>query len=154
MRSNKDNPLTEEELKNVFRNEFYTINDERYFPKGERTERISRITNNETGGESIIMEEIETKVKRFISRFVTKGESENVFSNGCCYWFAYILFERFKTDADVEIVYNCVDNHFATKVDGVIYDVTGEIDATNWVSWDDYADDLHKERIIRDCVNF
>ena len=104
------------------------------------------------------------KVMRFIARFTQCGRNQGVieaFTSGCCYWFAYILLERFyDIDAwneDVELMYDQVENHFGCRIDGVVYDITGDVtDKYNWETWISVVnkDELHAERIIRDCVDF
>lgn len=86
----------------------------------------------------------------FIKQFRDLG-AENCFSNGMCYWFAYILQARFSGD----IVYDEVENHFGCDIDGVIYDITGNVSSKyNWIPWAAYPkrDRLLYERILRDCI--
>ncbi len=104
------------------------------------------------------------KVIKFINRFTQGGRNQgtiDTFTCGCCYWFAQILFERFyDPDAwrdEVEIMYDQIINHFGCCIDDRIYDITGDVtDQYNWGTWISVAqmDELHTERIIRDCVNF
>ena len=96
---------------------------------------------------------MEDTVQSFLNRF--HGDATEVFTNGCCYWFALILFRRFIRDG-AEIVYDIIDNHFATKINGRVYDITGDItDKTHlWISWNEYKDTAHKDRISRDCIQF
>ena len=78
----------------------------------------------------------------------------DVFTNGCCYWFAYILHARFP---DSEIVYSDRFIHFATKINGIVYDIRGVVPSQDeYVSWEEFrkADETHADRIIRDCINF
>jgi hypothetical protein len=100
-------------------------------------------------------------VLRFIERFTNSGTKEEVidiFTNGCCYWFAKILFERFAdSDFSTHVVYDEVANHFGCYIDGAVYDITGDItDKYTWRSWYDvnHTDKLHAERISRDCIYF
>ena len=87
-------------------------------------------------------------INKFISEF--HGDSVEVFTQRCCYWFAYILAERFGG----RIKYDPINGHFATQVGGSIYDIQGEIeDPRMWIDWETYNDELHKSRITRDCVN-
>lgn len=46
------------------------------------------------------------------------------FTNGCCYWFAVILRQRFKG----KIVYDPVIGYFACKIGDAVYDIRGNID--------------------------
>lgn len=104
------------------------------------------------------------KVMGFINRFTQGGKNQgtiDTFTCGCCYWFAYILFERFyDPDAwheDVELMYDQIENHFGCRIDGAVYDITGDVtEEYKWETWISVinADELHAERIIRDCVEF
>lgn len=95
------------------------------------------------------------KVYSFINKFTDShnlADVEYIFTNGCCYWFAYILHARFPGST---IMYNALDNHFATLIDGVLYDITGEIqNNSKWIPWDDYSDTTHKNRITEYCIDF
>lgn len=91
------------------------------------------------------------KVIRFIEHFQNLGTIDT-FTNGCCYWFAKILEERFNG----EIMYNPVDNHFVTLIDGLLFDITGKLDNNeNWYQWDEYKklDELETKRIYKYCIN-
>lgn len=91
-------------------------------------------------------------IDNFIRRF--RGDAESVFTCGCCYWFSYILSERFWQDGAF-IVYDPVQNHFACRIGYGVYDITGDVtDKGKWMPWDTYPDAVEKERIINDCVNF
>lgn len=93
-------------------------------------------------------------VQDFLKRFHSASDIDTVFTSGCCYWFAYILFSRFiRTGAT--IMYDEIENHFGTKIDDKVYDVTGDVtDKYKWAPWDSITDDLHRQRIIRDCILF
>ena len=100
-------------------------------------------------------------VLNFINKFTLNGKRQEVietFTKGCCYWFAQILCERFyDTDAwnqDVEIVYDQLFGHFGCRIDGKVYDITGDV--TNQYQWSRLSDidDMRFERIFRDCINF
>lgn len=86
----------------------------------------------------------------FIKRF--SGDSVEVFTCGCCYWFAVILHERYKRST---IMYSPL-NHFGTKINGRIYDITGDVTDSypDWIAWDEYDDSTHKKRLIKQCINF
>lgn len=60
----------------------------------------------------------------FIERF--KG-SERTFLHGCCYWFAFILKERFGSEYPVEILHEPVEGHFVSRIGGRLYDVRGDV---------------------------
>ena len=72
------------------------------------------------------MIETEIAVARFTDRFTQNGTNEgviNCFTNGCCFWFASCLFERF-INSDPDIVYDVVANHFGCLIEGRVYDIT------------------------------
>lgn len=98
-----------------------------------------------------------SEVIGFINRFTSNGTNTKIietFLYGCCYWFAAILEQRFK-DFNAYIVYSVVDNHFATQIGDRVYDISGDItDKYKFIRWDEYDDDSHRKRILRDCVLF
>ena len=108
------------------------------------------------------------KVLRFINRFTNGGKNYgtiDTFKNGCCYWFAHILQERFYDpydwpgawSNDGEIMYDKVVNHFGCQIEGIVYDITGDVtDAYDWEPWVTVAqeDDVRFTRIVRDCIEF
>lgn len=90
----------------------------------------------------------------FLKRFHSSDNIDEVFQNGCCYWFAYILFARF-LKSGAFIVYDEVANHFGTKIGDRVYDITGDVtDKYSWKGWLGFSDERHKERIIHDCIMF
>lgn len=102
------------------------------------------------------------EVIAFINKFTNNGKRQEViecFTCGCCYWFAHILFERFY-DAmdwhpDTDIMYDEVANHFGCRIDGRIYDITGDV--TEQYHWEPSCvvaqrDELLWDRIVRDCI--
>lgn len=95
------------------------------------------------------------EIDRFISRFQTTSPSKNiieVFTCGCCYWFAHILCDRF---SGAKMMYDCIENHFATEINGRLYDITGDVTGKyHVIPWSEFEDELEKERIIKYCVNF
>lgn len=101
-------------------------------------------------------------VLMFIGRFSTDGNSTrneviDAFTHGCCYWFAYILVERFKNEYNSYIVIDYIANHFAASIDGRVYDITGEVPTMyNWEKWEDcYEDDINLyDYITKDCIMF
>ena len=94
---------------------------------------------------------------KFINTFKGKYKDEivYVFTNGQCYWFSFILKERFNG----EIWYVPVHNHFITKINERFYDITGEVIDTERLKlarvWSEYQqfDPLDYDRLVRDCVN-
>ncbi len=101
----------------------------------------------------------EEEILNFIKRFQNEGTIKT-FTEGCCYWFAKILSDRF-TFAEPEIFYNEKENHFATMIYFHLYDITGNLgdikNLPDWVSWYDYEDDgdeLVVDGLYRDCVFF
>lgn len=91
----------------------------------------------------------------FIKQFQELGAT-TCFSYGMCYWFAQILSQRF-ADQETEIVYDEIINHFAVKIDGRIYDITGEITHKtqyHWVNWEEFQlfDEALTKRLYRDCI--
>lgn len=94
-------------------------------------------------------------VAYFLKRFHFSENITQVFSNGCCYWFAKILYDRFAPTHGARIMYDEVENHFGTEISGRVYDITGDVtSAYSWIPWDDLWDPLLRSRIIRDCVLF
>ena len=90
------------------------------------------------------------EILAFIKHFQNDGTIK-AFTNGCCYWFAQILKERF----DGVIVYDPTDNHFATMIDGRIYDITGFLEIPGvFIEWREYqlTDPLESSRLYRDCI--
>ena len=108
-------------------------------------------------------EQLKTRetVLNFIARFTNQGKKTEVidtFSNGCCYWFASILWDRFCSDP-VYIVYDPIINHWACCIDYRIYDITGDITDNEEYRWEDwnrfmYQDTSLAKRLYRDCINF
>ena len=99
------------------------------------------------------------EVLMFIGRF-SHGTEEvragvyDCFLCGCCWWFAYILSIRFaKYKPDIMIDY--IQNHFGCKIDGIVYDITGDVtNDHNWKPWNECEDDQLKERIVQQCIMF
>lgn len=93
-------------------------------------------------------------VLKFIERFQNEG-SIKTFTEGCCYWFAFILTTRFPEEST--IMYNPVYNHYAVDIWGVLYDIRGEIEYDDeWIPWDEYrkTEKLDSLRLERNCINF
>ena len=74
-----------------------------------------------------------------------------LFTECACFWFAIILHQRFK---DSSIVYNPELVHFATKINGRVYDISGELSyPSDYVDWEDYRlNSLDSSLIVRDCI--
>ena len=91
-------------------------------------------------------------VLKFIKQFQNQGTVET-FTEGCCYWFAVILKKRFAAFHPT-MMYNPIDNHFATKIGNTLYDITGVIKPDEFESWTKYSkeDYLLTRRIIKDCI--
>lgn len=94
-------------------------------------------------------------VAQFLKRFHCSEDVTEVFTDGCCYWFAKILYDRFNLYYGATIMYDEVANHFGTKINGCVYDITGDVTFKyEWKPWSDVDDALHRSRIIRDCIMF
>ena len=92
-------------------------------------------------------------IQGFIRRFHLGKSIDEVFTCGCCYWFAFILCQRFQNRS--RLMYDQVGNHFMAEIDGRLYDITGDVTGKyDAEPWDEFADELHKRRIIRDCIMF
>ena len=97
------------------------------------------------------------KIEEFIDDFKAMHPQEitDLFANGYCYWFAFILKERFKGT----IFYEPIVNHFYCQIDGNFYDINGRMyfakNANHVYPWEEYKhiDYLETKRIIRDCIN-
>ena len=94
-------------------------------------------------------------VLKFINDFKSSyiNELETVFSFGYCYWFAFILKERF----DGEIYYLPIENHFITKIEDNYYDIKGRVDIskTKCYNWNTYQEKepIDSERLKRYCID-
>lgn len=92
-------------------------------------------------------------IQDFIKHFHDTGQNiTDVFTMGCCYWFALILHIRFPNST---IMYDPIQNHFATMIGDRLFDITGDI--TNQyqvIAWEDFPDDLERKRIIKQCILF
>lgn len=105
------------------------------------------------------------EVELFISKFkeVFREEIQFVFYRGFCYWFAFILADRFGG----EIWYNSKIVHFACKIQGRLYDIYGEVDKgispvtgeydgseAYWQSWEEYQVMNHDEaeQVVNSCI--
>lgn len=95
------------------------------------------------------------KVLHFISHFQNPGTIKT-FTEGCCYWFACILNARFlMSNNRCRMMYNQVSGHFACEIEGILYDITGEItDREHWESWVEWClnEPVYREIVVRDCI--
>lgn len=94
-------------------------------------------------------------VLNYIKQFRDLG-AENCFSNGMCFHFTVILRHRFGCGG-CTIMYDQVANHFATQIEGRIYDITGDITDNpeyHWERWSDVkkSDPALAKIIRRDCI--
>ena len=92
-----------------------------------------------------------SEILSFIKVFHSPS-NEILFKDCACYWFSHILHTRFP---DSCIMYNPHQVHFATKINGTIYDIEGIIeDDSEYIDWEEYstyADDI--DMIISNCIN-
>ncbi len=127
------------------------------------TLKPSVMSNSETGELQIIgfnfVIDREAAIKKQILDFIKHFQNEGTiktFTEGCCYWFAKILCERFEMDHyRTMLMYNNIDGHFATKINGRLYDITGELNETaDWKIWDEFQENepIYSKTVIRDCI--
>lgn len=94
------------------------------------------------------------EILQFINDFKKLDLSiEILFMEGYCYWFAFILKERFNGD----IWYFPIENHFITKIGNSFYDICGEINMDNRekpYNWDEFKkyEPINSKVIERDCI--
>ena len=91
-------------------------------------------------------------ILQFIKKFSDFGNQVvECFTKGNCFWFAMVLAMEFAG----EIYYDPIVGHFATKIDGVMYDITGVVENTSdFVSLEEICkDELLWARLQRDCVD-
>lgn len=97
-----------------------------------------------------------SQVIKFIRSFkqFDTGEVTTTFTNGYCYYFALILHTRFPKSS---IVYYAVGRHFACKIDGRVFDITGDITNKNlfFEDWEEYKkiEPIQSARIQKDCID-
>ncbi len=92
-------------------------------------------------------------IQTFIRRFHLAQSVDEVFTGGCCYWFAFILCQRFPGRS--RLMYDPVYGHFVTEIDGRLYDITGDVTGQYHAEpWDKLFDEPQKQRIERDCIMF
>ena len=91
-------------------------------------------------------------ILQFIKKFSDFGNQVvECFTKGNCFWFAMVLAMEFTG----EIYYDPIVGHFATMIDGVLYDITGAVENTgDFVSLKEIRkDELLWARLRRDCVD-
>ena len=91
-------------------------------------------------------------ILQFIKKFSDFGNQVvECFTKGNCFWFAMVLAMEFAG----EIYYDPIVGHFATMIDGVLYDITGVVENTSdFVSLEEIRkDELLWARLKRDCVD-
>ena len=97
-------------------------------------------------------------IENYIKQFRDFGPQViDCFSNGMCYQFMTILRKRFGPFCTTPL-YDEVINHFATEIDGRIYDITGDITDDPQYHWERWTavcaeDSKHASRIYHDCVD-
>lgn len=109
--------------------------------------QYTNIKNNRMTNKDIVLD--------FIKNFQNEGTIKT-FTEGCCYWFAIILCERFEMSGSMtSIAFNQITGHFAAIIDGNMYDINGEIPQSDeWTQWDKWLKDepVYGEIVIRDCI--
>lgn len=97
------------------------------------------------------------EVEDFILCFSKFGNDvKRAFIEGCCYWFAYILKERFAPNA--RIICLPQEGHFVTKIGEKYYDITGNVTKRYQKSqkddWEEYQryNSSRAQKIAKNCV--
>ena len=88
----------------------------------------------------------------FIKKFSDFGNQVvECFTKGNCFWFAMVLAMEFAG----ETYYDPIVGHFATMINGVLYDITGAVENTgDFISLEEICtDELLCARLQRDCVD-
>ena len=91
-------------------------------------------------------------ILHFIKKFSNFGNQVvECFTKGNCFWFATVLAREFAG----EIYYDPIVGHFATMIDGVLYDITGAVENTgDFISLEEICtDELLWLRLQRDCID-
>ncbi len=91
-------------------------------------------------------------ILHFIKKFSDFGNQVvECFTKGNCFWFATVLAMEF----DGVIYYDPIVGHFATMINGVLYDITGAVENTgDFFSLEEICtDELLCARLKRDCVD-
>ena len=98
------------------------------------------------------MTRTQSQIQTFLQRFHEHGnEIDAVFTQGCCYWFAFILHNRFPKS---EILYDPVWNHYVCEIENHIYDITGDVTGRYKVIHLDEIDEYEQKRLEKNCINF
>lgn len=92
------------------------------------------------------------EILSFIDNF---KDAQSAFLYGCCYWFAFILNERFGGTT----MYLPVENHFVQAIGKRLYDVSGDVTAEYltakiipWVAMEQYDSTMY-QRLIQGYIN-
>jgi len=106
--------------------------------------------------------EMKERILDFIDKFkeIEKEEKSkaitDTFLNGYCYWFAFILKERFKDEAKYQciLLYLPIKGHFVCSIDDTLYDIEGDV-TEKYKDEFKYREKEWKEinSIIEGCVN-
>ena len=91
-------------------------------------------------------------ILQFIKKFSDFGNQVvECFTKGNCFWFAMVLAMEFTG----KIYYDPIVGHFATMINGVMYDITGAVEnISDFVSLKEIRkDELLWARLQRDCVD-
>lgn len=93
------------------------------------------------------------EILEFIKKFQSPS-NEVLFKECACYWFSLILHERFDYSS---IYYNPDIVHFATEIDGILYDISGivEDDEDRYYDFQRYMEDTSQseiDTIIENCI--
>ena len=97
---------------------------------------------------------MKNEVLSFIDKFKNKG-TINTFTEGCCYWFAFILLQRFN-DKNPKLMYDETMNHFGTAIGDTIYDITGDVtDKYYWQYFEELKnnDSTLYNRLKKYCID-
>lgn len=115
---------------------------------------IDRVTLVDVGLVPVFTPFDDNEVTDFICGMRNDG-TMHAFLEGYCYWFAHILYSRFLPYVKTYIMYNQILGHFATSINGKLYDITGRIeDDGNWVEWEQWKKDepCYSKVVERDCI--
>lgn len=94
------------------------------------------------------MNDVETFVKKFQSK-----DTISIFTNGCSYWFAFILYKRFIRNG-AKIMVDVENGYFGTEINDKVYDITGDVtNKCNWKSWVDIDNAIVKKNITSKYMN-
>lgn len=84
---------------------------------------------------------MENKILLFIEHFKKYDGVRDCFIDDMSYWFAHILYYRFRSEAHVALMYNSTLKSFGCKIDGNIYNIDGIVVNNNqeWREWNGYG---------------